>query len=335
MKPAIRGRYSYLIILFVIAITLLCQNYLYQLYQTYDKKPDPVETNQSGEYAYNHVRMLAAPEYDGRAPGTKGNQLAAEYIAGQFQAIGLKPAGNQGSYFQTIKSPEFSLVLSGLRWVPRLTDGLFLTVPSDNVLGYLASGGAPFPADTIIVSAHFDHLGQQGDQYFPGANDNASGVGVMLEVARILASRQQQPKCNILFAAWTSEEEGLYGSRWFTENTPTSGIKAVINLDTVGNGDVHAFMIWTQSQDNPLIGVIKDIGAQQGLRISTEVLGSSPPHTSDHRSFAEIGIPAVTLLTPNWLDKNHSVQDTPAIVNPVKLGNAVRLILAAVDKLAY
>ncbi len=335
MKSKTRERYSYLIILFIIAATLFCQNYLYQRYQSYDKKADVVDdTRESGEYAYNHVRVLASPEYEGRAPGTKGNQLAAQYIAGQFQSIGLKPAGSQGTYFQTIKSPEFSLILVGNRWVPRLTGGMFLTVPSDNVLGYLASGGAPFPADTIIISAHYDHLGKFGDTYFPGANDNASGIGVMLEAARILANRQQQPKFNILFAAWTSEEEGLYGSRWFTENSPTSGIKAVINLDTVGNGDIRAFRIWTQTPDNPLAGIIKDVGTQQGLSIDTDVLGNSPPHTSDQRSFAEVGIPAVTLLTPDWLDKNHTVQDTPAIVNPAKLGNAVKLVLAVIDRLA-
>ena len=155
----------------------------------------------------------------------------------------------------------------------------------------------------------------------------------MLETARILASRQQSLKYNILFAAWTSEEEGLYGSRWFTENSPTSGIKEVINLDTVGNGDVRAFNIWTQTQDNPLVGIIKDVGAKQGLSINTEVLGKYPPHTSDQRSFAEVGIPAVTLLTPDWLDKNHTVQDTPAIVNPTKLGNAVKLVIAVIDRL--
>jgi hypothetical protein len=337
MKSDTQGRYSYLIIIFVIATVLLCQNYLYQLYQAYDQKLDAIEdTRDSGEYAYSHVRLLASPAYEGRAPGTKGGQLAAQYIAGLFQGMGLKPAGDQGTYFQTIRSPEFSLILVGKRWVPRLTQGIFLTVPSDNVLGYLASGGAaPYPADTIIVSAHYDHLGEQGASYFPGANDNASGIGVMLEVARILANRQQQPKCNILFAAWTSEEEGLYGSRWFTEKTPTKGISAVLNMDTVGNGDVRAFQIWTQSQTNPLVGIIKDEGAKQGLNINTEVLGNPSPHTSDHRSFAEIGIPAVTLLTPDWLAGNHTVQDTPAIVNPDKLDNAVKLVTAVIDRLAY
>jgi hypothetical protein len=105
-------------------------------------------------------------------------------------------------------------------------------------------------------------------------------------------------------------------------------------MDTVGNGDVRDFSIWTQSQNNPLVGIIKDVGAKQGLNIDTEVLGNSPPHTSDQRSFAEVGIPAVTLLTPNWLDKNHTVQDTPAIVNPAKLGNAVKLVIALIDRLA-
>ena len=316
MKP-ISPKYSYFIIFFIIVVALFCQDYLYQQYQYFKKIADRKieESQQPGKNAYSDVCILASPKYGGRAPGTEGNRLAAQYIAGQFQKIGLKPAGDQGTYFQSIKSPEFSLIEVGNRWVPRLSGDIFSPVSSDNVLGYIPSGNAQFPADTIIVSAHYDHLGKLGNNYFPGANDNASGIGCLLEVARILASRQQQPNCNILFAAWTAEEEGLYGSRGFTEKSPTGGIKDVINMDTVGNGDVRAFMIWTQSADNPLVGIIKDQGARQGFNISTEVLGNPSPHTSDHRTFAEIGIPAVTLLTPNWLDKNHSVQDTPAIVN--------------------
>ena len=101
MKSKTRERYSYLIILFIIAAVLFCQNYLYQRYQSYDKKSDVVDdTRESGEYAYNHVRVLASPEYEGRAPGTKGNQLAAQYIAGKFQSIGLKPAGDRERTFK-------------------------------------------------------------------------------------------------------------------------------------------------------------------------------------------------------------------------------------------
>lgn len=219
--------------------------------------------------------------------------------------------------------------------MPRLSRGIFLTVPSDNVLGYLASQSSSYPDNTVIISAHYDHLGKSGDNYFPGANDNASGIGVVLEVARILAGRQQQPKTNILFAAWTSEEEGLYGSRAFTIKNHVGGVKAVINLDTVGNGDIHEFRIWTQGQDNPLVFIIQDEGAKQGLKIDTENLAFNSRHTSDHKVFAEIGIPAVTLLTPAWLDRSHTVQDTPAIVKPAKLKNAIRLVIAVVDKLAY
>ncbi len=335
MKP-ISPKYSYLIILFVIAGALLCQD-LYQQYQYFKKIADRKveESQQPGQNAYSDVCVLASPEYEGRAPGTAGNRLAAQYIAGQFQKLGLRPAGDQGTYLQAITSPGFSLIEQGNRWIPKLSRDIFAPVASDNVLGYLAAGNAQFPADTIIVSAHYDHLGRLGDHCFPGANDNASGIGAMLEAARILASRQQQPKFNILFAAWTSEEEGFHGSRSFIEKSPTGGIKAVINMDTIGNGDVRAFRIWTQTPDNPLVGIIKDEGAKRGLNIGTEVLGNHSPHTSDHRTFAGIGIPAVTLLTPNWLDKNHSVQDTPAIVKPEKLNNAIKLLVAVVDRTAY
>jgi hypothetical protein len=429
-------------ILLLIVAALLLQNYLYQHNHNYKKMLDEALKASPGQLAYDHVLALAGPEYEGRAPGTRGCDLAARYIAGQFQKLGLKPAGDGGTYFQAIRGPQFSLVREGNRWVPHLT-GIFLTVPGNNVLGYLPSretaqsaasqsagsqegssqgatsqgvasqegssqgaasqgaasqgaglpGGvspnpvpqddgsqnsgtwnvvspnpasqdagiqnpapqngiqntdtrssgaqnavpssAAFPENTLIVSAHYDHLGQSGGSYFPGANDNASGIGVMLETARILAGRQQQPKMNILFAAWTSEEEGLYGSRLFTAKVPTGGIKAVLNIDTVGNGDVHDFRLWTQNQDNPLVYVIEDAGSQQGLHIDTEVLNSSSPHTSDHKSFAELGIPSVTLLTPTWLDHNHTLQDTPALVNPAKLDNAVKLVVATIDRIAY
>ncbi len=323
-------------ILFLIGAVLICQQYLSEQYYHNIvplRKLDDIHA--AARSAYNHVRLLASPAYGGRAPGTDGGKLAAQYIAGQFQKIGLRPAGEQGTYFQTIRSPQFSLVKDGDRWVPRFSKGLLMTVPSDNVLGYIASPQAAYPNNTIILSAHYDHLGQSGDSYFPGANDNASGIGVMLEVARILASRDRQPRANVLFAAWTSEEEGLYGSRAFTLKTSVSGVKAVINLDTVGNGDLRAFRIWTQNQDNPLVSIIKEEGAKQGLHLDTEILTNGSRHTSDHKVFAEEGIPAVTLLTPTWLDGNHTVQDTPAIVEPDKLENAIKLVMAVVDRMAY
>jgi acetylornithine deacetylase/succinyl-diaminopimelate desuccinylase-like protein len=339
MKPKAQRQYTYVILFFVIAAVLFSQNYIYQQYQAYQadlsKTKVAEELQAAGTNAYNYVQLLASAEYDGRAPGTQGNRLAAQYIADQFRQIGLKPAGDGGSYFQTIRSPEFTLVLVGDRWMPRLTRGMFLTVPSANVLGYLPSPDATYPGDTIIISCHLDHLGQQGDHYFPGANDNASGVGVMIEVAKILASRQQRPKCNLLFAAWTSEEEGLYGSRWFTEHSPIGGIRAVVNMDSLGNGDPRRFRIWTQSPDSPLIAPITEAAATLGFGVDTEVLTNASGYTGDHRSFAEVGVPAVTLVSPTWLVDNHSVQDTPAIVSPVKLSNAVKLVLATIDKLAY
>jgi aminopeptidase YwaD len=334
MKRKNTGKYPQLLVIFLIVASLLSLQYLNQKDQSTPEKKI-VDTDGSGNDAYSHVHALAAPEYAGRAPGTRGCELAAQYIAGQFQEMGLKPAGDQGTYFQAVRSPGFSLVKEGKRWVPLLSKGVSATVSSDNVLAYIASPNAAYPHNTIIISAHYDHLGEDGGSYFPGANDNASGIGVMLEVARILASRQQQPDSNILFAAWTYEEEGLYGSSGFAAKIATGDVKVVINLDTVGNGDARDYRVWIQDQGSSLLSIIKVEGARQGLRIDTEVPDSDSRHTSDHRSFAERGIPAVTLLTPEWLDRNHTIQDTPDLVSPEKLGNAIRLVCAVIDRLAY
>jgi len=126
---------------------------------------------------------------------------------------------------------------------------------ADNVLGYLGADEYRTVTKTIIVSAHYDHLGPYGEDFFPGANDNASGVAVLLETARILKSKPLGAGTRILFAAWTFEEEGISGSTYFATHCPMQNVKAVINLDALGNGRSHEYLIWTHQAKEKLVGV--------------------------------------------------------------------------------
>lgn len=286
----------------------------------------------SGEFALFHVRKLASFYFQGRAPGTKGGYRAARYLAEWFQKSGLKPGGEGGTYYQTVLGPCFKLAIQENRWKPQISGEK--KIVSENVLGFLGDE-AGAGRGVVILSAHYDHLGALNGNFFPGANDNASGLGVLLEVARVLGSRPDPPRHRILFAAWTFEEEGLYGSTFFASTYPADKVKAVINLDSLGTGEAREFLLWTHQQKNPLAPLVTGTGEKLGLRLSSRVLPSQTPHTSDHQPFAERGVPAVTILSPNWLEKNHTLQDVEGEINAGKLENAARLVVRVVEKLAY
>ncbi|RPJ84845.1 MAG: M28 family peptidase, partial [Acidobacteria bacterium] len=126
-----------------------------------------------------HVAWLADPAREGRAPGSEGHAAAARYIADRFKAIGLAPGGDGDSYFQ-------SFTMAGPDGSPRTVS---------NVVGYLAGSRPDWGGQSVVLSAHYDHLGlgwpdvHKGDEgkVHPGADDNASGVAVMLELARAMA----------------------------------------------------------------------------------------------------------------------------------------------------
>src|SRR4030095_9120627 len=107
-----------------------------------------------------------------------------------------------------------------------------------NVLGMVP--GTLYPDSFIVFTAHYDHLGRMGKKaLFPGANDNASGSAMIIDLARYYAQPANRPKCSLLFIAFAGEEAGLIGSRYYTENPilPLEQIKFLINLDLMGNGE--------------------------------------------------------------------------------------------------
>ncbi len=177
----------------------------------------------------NHVNFLASDALEGRLTGTRGEQLATQYVANIFKQLGLKPAGDNGTYFQ-------SFIFSGsTRHGRNVLARLDPDVPSTGM---------------IILSAHIDHLGL-GDKsnslgsigrIYAGADDNASGVAAMLEVARAFSTLKSQGKFagnkSILFAAWSGEEFGILGSTHFVRSYSGEKklpIRVVINLDMVGH----------------------------------------------------------------------------------------------------
>ncbi len=220
------------------------------------------------------VTMLAAPDLDGRSPGTPGDTTARTFIAERFACLGLVPAGSDGSFEQ-----------------PFTHDG----DATANVLGYIK--GSDEDGDIIAVVAHHDHLGGG----FLGANDNASGVVALLAIAQAVQQREAPPKRTILFATFGAEERGMKGSYHFAANPPATlpiaRIVQVINLDMVGSHASREFVA--------AMGTFRGLGA---TRILARLADNYPKlnvglggvaRGSDHEPFCKQGIPYVFFWTPD------------------------------------
>jgi hypothetical protein len=237
----------------------------------------------------NHVEMLASSELEGRAPGGSGLEMAAEYLVEEFRKIGLEPGGDQGSFSQ-----RFTLA-SGPDGAP---------VELRNIVGYLPAVRPELAQQSVIVSAHYDHLGlgwpdvHSGDEgtVHPGADDNASGVAVMLELAKTLAE-SGKPARNIVFVGFSAEEAGRLGSQYFVENPtpfPAEGIRAVINLDTVGRLEDKPVSILGTGTADEWQHIFRGASYVTGVE-SKNVPGGA--EGSDQWSFIDQGIPAVQIFT--------------------------------------
>lgn len=280
----------------------------------HNPSPLPKQTPQSSEKSKaneegieHYLSKLCSERMEGREGGKKGEAEAALYLAYFLQANGVKPAGDDNTYFQAFTINEYEPKLSGMRMVMELRDYVRKTT-SENVLGIL-EGKSP---EIVVLSAHYDHLGIIGKECYQGANDNASGVAAVMDIVQKCA--EDKPGYTLLIAFWGSEEKGLLGSNYFClhPTVPWGKIKAIINLDTIGNLKTDHQLLGWQDKEDTFTREIADGLEKAGWQITWQARAE---HNSDHWAFAKKGIPGFTLLSPTWLINNHSPLDTPVRVN--------------------
>lgn len=204
-----------------------------------------------------------------------------------------------------------------------------------NVIGILKAAN---PTDRcLIISAHMDHLGPDPDgAYFPGALDNASGTSCIIEIARALKNQMKKPFVNIVFIAFSGEEEGLYGSRYYVRNTlyPLDNTR-VINLDMVGaKSDIPMSIAISnygkgRSGTNDFIQEFMDVADNR--RSKYEVLDES---ASDHDSFAAAGVPAITIIDPER-SVYHVPEDTIENIGVNNLARDMDVIMEVIGREAF
>lgn len=176
---------------------------------------------------------------------------------------------------------------------------------SQNIIGYIK--GTEFPDSIIAISAHYDHLGRMGNEvYFPGANDNAAGVAMLLDFAKYFS--ENPPKKTIAFMAFGAEESGIIGSRFFVEN-PTFQLKRLnflINLDVIGTG-VDGVMV-VNGVDLPNAFALLELCNEKKYVSQIKKRKNAP--NSDHFWFAQKGIPAFFIYGLGGGTAYHDVDDT-------------------------
>jgi hypothetical protein len=270
-----------------------------------------------------HVNYLASAELQGRGLGSSGLDQAAEYIAGEFNKIGLQAGGDSASFFQI--------------WRERGgKDDTELTLK--NVIGILPGKKPGWENQSVVVCAHYDHLGlgwpdvregNEGKIHF-GADDNASGVAVLLELAKIFAS-VSKPDRTIVFAAFTGEESGLKGSKYYIKNMkkyPVEKIMGVINLDTVGRLGSNKISVINSSSASEWKHIAMGIGYVSGLQYE---LVAQDLDASDQASFITAGIPAIQLFSGAHFDY-HKPSDTAQKIDP---GGMVKIATFSKEAVQY
>jgi len=159
----------------------------------------------------------------------------------------------------------------------------------------------------IVVGAHYDHLGRGGSgslapeasgEIHNGADDNASGTAAVLEIARLMA-QQEAPACDILFALWSGEEEGLLGSEHWAEHPtiPLRSVTANLNLDMVGRAGNGKLQVLGAGTSPDFAGWVEESGAESGLDLTVSVAGGALGGSSDHQTFLKRSIPALHLFS--------------------------------------
>ncbi|MDR0790256.1 MAG: M20/M25/M40 family metallo-hydrolase [Bacteroidales bacterium] len=230
------------------------------------------------------VHYLASAELQGRKPLSKGDTLARQYIAARFEKMRLKPLFD--TWFQEVRLTK---------------DGVEKAI-SSNVVAVLEGNDAKLKKEYVVVGAHFDHLGINsiysmskdtiGVHY--GADDNASGVALMLQMAEMMSKGGSAR--SLIFVAFTCEEQGLLGSAYFVEHLPIKKeqIVAMVNYDMVGKLRDNTISVGGSGTSLEAEQMIKQAAEACNLKVKLEPSGMGP---SDHASFYAKEIPVFFIHT--------------------------------------
>lgn len=281
-------------------------------------RPAPAPKRVDAGRLLDDVRALSSDEMGGRGAGTKGGEMARAYVERRFAEAGLRPLWD--AYAQ-----PFELPAEGGRPARRCA----------NVVGFVRGGDSP--DRLVVVTAHYDHLGVRGGQIYNGADDNASGVAALLQLAAHFA--RERPRNSVVFAALDAEEAGLVGAHALVGRLRAErrDVALNVNLDMVSRGERGELWAAGAHHTPALRPVLERVAARAPVRL---LLGHDRPeqgrddwtNQSDHYAFRQAGIPFVFFGVEDHRDYHRPTDDFEAIKPDFFVG-AAETILEAVEAL--
>ena len=257
-----------------------------------------------------HIYYLASDKLQGRLTGSKGEKLAAKYIQQHFKKLHLNPLidnnFNQKFSYHYNPNPHDS------------TNATSKEITGNNVVAFLNNNAQK----TILIGAHYDHLGfnehnnstnpNATGQIHNGADDNASGVATVLELASMFTTNKIKENVNIIFACFSGEEDGLMGSKELANYLSVNKIRvdAMINLDMVGRLDSLKALIVGGIGTSPSFGNIIEKNKPAGFNITLDSSGVGP---TDHTSFYLKNYPVLNFFTGTHSDYHKPTDDAEKI----------------------
>jgi hypothetical protein len=285
-------------------------------------------TTVSEQSVRKYMTALAGDEMKGRGSASADELEAAKYIAAQLKDLKIEPAGDDGGYLQTVKFTRRS------RRNPEAPPVESITT---NVIGILRGSNPVLAKETILLSAHLDHLGVgrevNGDSIYNGADDDASGVTAVLELASVLAA-DAKPKRTVVFVLFGSEEIGGWGARYFQEHppVPVESIVANLEFEMIGRPDsaVAPKTLWLTGYER------SDLGEQLAKHGARLVADPHPDENffqrSDNYVLARRGIIAHTVSSYGLHSDYHQPSDDLAHVD---FGHMTEAIASMVEPVRW
>jgi hypothetical protein len=208
------------------------------------------------------------------------------------------------------------------------------TTHTANVLGLLPGGDPRLAHEVLVVGAHYDHVGRLPDRaYFPGANQNASGVAAMLEMARVWQSANYRPARSVLFAAWGAEERDSTGVDHYLSDpiVPLTRTVAVVSLDSIADGE--GYRLWFHGDND------RDLPLTHRFEVSASQLDRRAWRrgaTSEgwHSFFGRQAIPTVKLTWAESASLAYRLADTADAIDPERMANSGEILTLATAWLA-
>ena len=261
---------------------------------------------------YKHDKYLSSDKMEGRFPGTKQNDKAAKYIKSHFRKYNLLKFNE--NYYQSFKlfvKPEINKMKSD-------------TVTTQNVVGYIEGSDSVVKNEYIVIGAHYDHWGWGGKgsgskkkdtiAIHNGADDNASGVAGLLSILEELSNSKIKPKRSIIFVAFSGEEEGLLGSKYFVDHLPVNkdAVKVMLNMDMIGRLNIDQQLYMGGAGTFPDgVDLMHKLGNSSGLNL---IVHAGEVGGSDHVSFYKSGISCIGFHTGGH-PQYHTPEDDIEFIN--------------------